>query len=194
MTLIDQNERFVFKPLLYDLVAGTAKEWEVAPYFQQLLAPYNISFLQVGRSTSSALVYTFFQSYNLCCLSSDAARQHMQRPASSSSLPAATGAVQHEPPQGALGVELSAHAAPVVSCFGCLTNACEAPQRICQQHTLARDIKGWCNRCCQQGSVNSVEPERVLPDGGSATGRPSGFCLCGASVHSANLHLLSVPL
>lgn len=49
MTLIDQSERFVFKPLLYDFVAGTAKAWEVAPYFQQLLAPYNINFLQVCR-------------------------------------------------------------------------------------------------------------------------------------------------
>lgn len=46
VTLIDQSERFVFKPLLYDFVAGTAKAWEVAPYFQQLLAPYNINFLQ----------------------------------------------------------------------------------------------------------------------------------------------------
>ncbi len=36
-----------FKPLLYDFVAGTAQAWEVAPYFQQLLAPYNINFLQV---------------------------------------------------------------------------------------------------------------------------------------------------
>lgn len=48
VTLIDQNERFVFKPLLYDFVAGTATAWEVAPFFQQLLAPYNIKFLQ-GR-------------------------------------------------------------------------------------------------------------------------------------------------
>jgi demethylphylloquinone reductase len=50
VTLIDQSERFVFKPLLYDFVAGTAKAWEVAPYFQQLLAPYNINFLQARIS------------------------------------------------------------------------------------------------------------------------------------------------
>lgn len=29
VTLIDQSERFVFKPLLYDLVAGVAQPWEV---------------------------------------------------------------------------------------------------------------------------------------------------------------------
>ncbi len=50
MTLIDQSDRFVFKPLLYDYVAGSATAWEVAPYFQQLLAPYNINFLQAGAA------------------------------------------------------------------------------------------------------------------------------------------------
>ena len=54
VTLIDQSERFVFKPLLYDFVAGTAKAWEVAPYFQQLLAPYNINFLQARLSMKAA--------------------------------------------------------------------------------------------------------------------------------------------
>lgn len=45
----------MFKPLLYDFVAGTAKAWEVAPYFQQLLAPYNINFLQVRVEGSGKL-------------------------------------------------------------------------------------------------------------------------------------------
>jgi NADH:ubiquinone reductase (non-electrogenic) len=46
ITLIDKNDRFVFKPLLYELVNGTAQSWEVAPTFAQLLAPYPIQFLQ----------------------------------------------------------------------------------------------------------------------------------------------------
>lgn len=46
MTLIDQGERFTFKPLLYELLNGTASENEVAPPFAQLLAPYPITFLQ----------------------------------------------------------------------------------------------------------------------------------------------------
>ena len=28
VTLIDQSDRFVFKPLLYDMVAGVAQPWE----------------------------------------------------------------------------------------------------------------------------------------------------------------------
>lgn len=46
VTLIDQSDRFVFKPLLYDLVSGVAQPWEVAPAFTQLLAPYNINFVK----------------------------------------------------------------------------------------------------------------------------------------------------
>ncbi|GFR52490.1 hypothetical protein Agub_g15060, partial [Astrephomene gubernaculifera] len=37
VTLIDQSERFVFKPLLYELLAGGAGLAEVAPTFNQLL-------------------------------------------------------------------------------------------------------------------------------------------------------------
>jgi NADH dehydrogenase FAD-containing subunit len=48
VTLIDQSERFVFKPLLYELLNGTALAEEVAPSFTQLLAPYPIQFIQVG--------------------------------------------------------------------------------------------------------------------------------------------------
>jgi hypothetical protein len=47
VTLIDQGERFIFKPLLYELINGTAQSWEVAPTFAQLLAPYPIQFVQV---------------------------------------------------------------------------------------------------------------------------------------------------
>jgi NADH dehydrogenase FAD-containing subunit len=49
ITLVDQGERFTFKPLLYELLNGTAQPWEVAPTFAQLLAPYPIQFVQVGR-------------------------------------------------------------------------------------------------------------------------------------------------
>lgn len=47
MTLIDQHDRFVFKPLLYELISGTAADDEVAPSYSRLLAPYAITFLQV---------------------------------------------------------------------------------------------------------------------------------------------------
>jgi NADH dehydrogenase FAD-containing subunit len=46
---VDQGERFIFKPLLYELLNGTAQSWEVAPTFAQLLAPYTIQFVQVSR-------------------------------------------------------------------------------------------------------------------------------------------------
>jgi len=48
VTLIDQSERFVFKPLLYELLNGAASDDEVAPPFAQLLAPYPVAFVQ-GR-------------------------------------------------------------------------------------------------------------------------------------------------
>lgn len=48
VTLIDQGERFIFKPLLYELINGTAQSWEVAPTFTQLLAQYPIQFIQVS--------------------------------------------------------------------------------------------------------------------------------------------------
>lgn len=48
VTLIDQSERFVFKPLLYELVTGAASEEEVAPSFNRLLAPFPVTFIQ-GR-------------------------------------------------------------------------------------------------------------------------------------------------
>ena len=46
VTLIDQSERFVFKPLLYELLNGGARADEVAPPFSQLLAPYSVNFIQ----------------------------------------------------------------------------------------------------------------------------------------------------
>eukprot|EP00775_Hariotina_reticulata_P005705 gene5705-5945_t len=46
ITLVDQSDRFTFKPLLYELLNGTAQAGEVAPTFTQLLAPYPIQFVQ----------------------------------------------------------------------------------------------------------------------------------------------------
>ncbi len=48
VTLIDQSDRFVFKPLLYELLNGGASADEVAPPFTQLLAPYSVNFIQVS--------------------------------------------------------------------------------------------------------------------------------------------------
>ena len=48
ITLVDQNEHFVFKPLLYELINGGAKPDEVAPRFKDLLAPMtSTTFIQV---------------------------------------------------------------------------------------------------------------------------------------------------
>lgn len=55
MTLIDKGEKFVFKPLLYEVLNNTASEGEVAPSFAQVLAPYPIRFMQVSAVRSQAL-------------------------------------------------------------------------------------------------------------------------------------------
>ncbi|KAK9038498.1 hypothetical protein V6N11_023363 [Hibiscus sabdariffa] len=36
--LVDQSERFVFKPMLYELLSGEVDAWEIAPLFSELLA------------------------------------------------------------------------------------------------------------------------------------------------------------
>lgn len=46
ITLVDKSDKFVFKPLLYELLNGGATAAEVAPSFQSLLAPYSIRFVQ----------------------------------------------------------------------------------------------------------------------------------------------------
>ena len=50
VTLVDKGERFVFKPLLYEIVNGSAKLEEVAPPFVKLLAPYTVNFVQARHS------------------------------------------------------------------------------------------------------------------------------------------------
>lgn len=51
VTLVDRAERFVFKPLLYELVNETMEDWEVAPTFTELLAPTGVGFTRGAVST-----------------------------------------------------------------------------------------------------------------------------------------------
>ncbi|KAK7318403.1 hypothetical protein RJT34_03103 [Clitoria ternatea] len=44
--LVDQSERFVFKPMLYELLSGEVDEWEIAPRFSDLLANTSVQFFQ----------------------------------------------------------------------------------------------------------------------------------------------------
>ncbi|CAL5214626.1 unnamed protein product [Lathyrus oleraceus] len=46
IALVDQSERFVFKPLLYELLSGEVDEWEIAPRFSDLLANTGVQFLK----------------------------------------------------------------------------------------------------------------------------------------------------
>ncbi|KAL5555245.1 hypothetical protein UlMin_037481 [Ulmus minor] len=44
--LVDQSERFVFKPMLYELLSGEVDEWEIAPRFSDLLSSTSVLFFQ----------------------------------------------------------------------------------------------------------------------------------------------------
>jgi demethylphylloquinone reductase len=44
--LIDKSDRFLFTPLLYELVTGELQAWEIAPTFADLLADTGIHFVQ----------------------------------------------------------------------------------------------------------------------------------------------------
>jgi NADH:ubiquinone reductase (non-electrogenic) len=46
IVLIDQQDRFLFAPFLYELVTGEMQTWEVAPPFSELLAATSVRFLQ----------------------------------------------------------------------------------------------------------------------------------------------------
>jgi NADH:ubiquinone reductase (non-electrogenic) len=50
ITLIDQRDRFVFAPLLYELVTGEMQSWEVAPPYEELLAGTGIRFKQTAAT------------------------------------------------------------------------------------------------------------------------------------------------
>ncbi len=44
--LIDKSDRFVFTPLLYELISGELQTWEIAPPFEELFAGTGIRFQQ----------------------------------------------------------------------------------------------------------------------------------------------------
>jgi demethylphylloquinone reductase len=46
ITLVEQKDRFLFSPLLYELVTGELKAWEIAPSYDKLLRNKNIRFCQ----------------------------------------------------------------------------------------------------------------------------------------------------
>ncbi|MEM6448697.1 MAG: NAD(P)/FAD-dependent oxidoreductase [Cyanobacteria bacterium P01_D01_bin.105] len=46
--LVDQRDRFIFAPLLYELVTGELQTWEIAPPYEELLANTGIRFHQSG--------------------------------------------------------------------------------------------------------------------------------------------------
>ncbi len=46
IVLVDQSDRFLFLPLLYELVTGELQTWEIAPPFEELLAETGIRFVQ----------------------------------------------------------------------------------------------------------------------------------------------------
>lgn len=46
ITLVDQHDRFVFLPLLYELMTGELETWEIAPPFSELLAGTGVHFQQ----------------------------------------------------------------------------------------------------------------------------------------------------
>lgn len=46
ITLVDQNDRFVFLPLLYELVTEEMADWEIAPRFEEVLKDTGVRFCQ----------------------------------------------------------------------------------------------------------------------------------------------------
>jgi len=46
IVLVDQNDRFLFTPLLYELLTGELQTWEIAPSFNEILNNTNIRFCQ----------------------------------------------------------------------------------------------------------------------------------------------------
>ncbi|MEL6469380.1 MAG: NAD(P)/FAD-dependent oxidoreductase [Cyanobacteria bacterium J06623_4] len=48
IVLVDQRDRFVFAPLLYELVTGELQTWEIAPPYEELLANTGVRFHQSG--------------------------------------------------------------------------------------------------------------------------------------------------
>lgn len=51
IVLVDQRDRFLFAPLLYELLTGELQTWEIAPPFSELLADTGIRFQQAAVSS-----------------------------------------------------------------------------------------------------------------------------------------------
>lgn len=48
ITLVDQRDRFLFSPLLYELVTGELQSWEIAPPYEELLVNTGVRFRRSG--------------------------------------------------------------------------------------------------------------------------------------------------
>jgi demethylphylloquinone reductase len=48
IVLVDQSDRFLFLPLLYELVTGELQTWEIAPPFEEILAETGVRFIQTS--------------------------------------------------------------------------------------------------------------------------------------------------
>ncbi|XP_078157361.1 NAD(P)H dehydrogenase C1 isoform X2 [Carex rostrata] len=46
VVLVDQSDRFVFKPMLYELLTGEVDSWEIAPTFTELLKNTSVLFVK----------------------------------------------------------------------------------------------------------------------------------------------------
>jgi demethylphylloquinone reductase len=46
IVLVDQSDRFLFSPLLYELITGELQTWEIAPPFEELLQNTGVRFCQ----------------------------------------------------------------------------------------------------------------------------------------------------
>ncbi|MBD2310335.1 NAD(P)/FAD-dependent oxidoreductase [Desertifilum sp. FACHB-1129] len=46
IVLVDRNDRFIFSPLLYELLTGELQTWEIAPPFEEILANTGVRFIQ----------------------------------------------------------------------------------------------------------------------------------------------------
>lgn len=46
IVLVDRNDRFIFSPLLYELLTGELQTWEIAPPFEEILATTGVQFIQ----------------------------------------------------------------------------------------------------------------------------------------------------
>lgn len=53
IVLVDPRDRFLFAPLLYELVTGELATWEIAPPFSELLAGTQIRFIQSSAESAN---------------------------------------------------------------------------------------------------------------------------------------------